>query len=256
MRRTILRGPLMRAATLIALGLLAVAVFGFGATAANNPGFKTANRPYLAPLEPGVLVDPILSTGDIVGGYQMSGIPDGLGAYKDSGNVQLLMNHELGKTFPGNPSGVDARISKVTLDNRSHGVLSATYLFNGSEGFERFCSATLESINGTPYYFTGEEAVAAGHDGSSIVMNAETGQWTETPQFGHIQHENIVPVERIKKFMLVTTRRRLPSWQPVAAARLHRRLVRRRGLGRSCSRKPLCVEGAGRCRHAGVDHRG
>jgi hypothetical protein len=156
-------------------------------------------------LEPGVVVDPIVSTGDIVGGYQMSGIPDGLGAYKDKGSVQVLMNHELGKTFPANPPGVDARISKVTLDEKTDSVLSATYLFNGSEGFERFCSATLEVINGTPYYFTGEEAVGAGHDGSSIVMNARTGEWTETPQFGHIQHENIVPVERIKRFMLVTT---------------------------------------------------
>jgi hypothetical protein len=37
------------------------------------------------------------------------------------------------------------------------------------------------------------------------VLNAQTGQRTETPQFGHIQHENIVPVEWIKKFMVVTT---------------------------------------------------
>jgi hypothetical protein len=36
-------------------------------------------------------------------------------------------------------------------------------------------------------------------------MNARTGTWTETPHFGHIQHENIVPVERIEKFMVVTT---------------------------------------------------
>jgi hypothetical protein len=84
-------------------------------------------------------------------------------------------------------------------------------LFNGNlvtEGFERFCSATFEVINGTPNYFTGEEAITTpptGHDGSSIVMNAVTGAWTETPHFGHIQHENIVPVERLKKFMVVTT---------------------------------------------------
>jgi hypothetical protein len=115
------------------------------------------------------------------------------------------MNHELGKTFPALPPAVDARISHVTLNDKTHGVLDATYAFNGTEGFERFCSATLEVINGTPYYFTGEEAINAGHDGSSIVMNALTGQWHATPQFGHIQHENIVPVERMTKFMLVTT---------------------------------------------------
>jgi hypothetical protein len=191
------------------LGLLAIGlVAGSGASAANGQGFKTAKRPYLVPIEPGVITDPILSTGDIVGGYQMSGIPDGLGAYKDSGVLQLLMNHELGATFPATPPGVDARISKVTIDDKTHRVLGATYLFNGNlvtEGFERFCSSTLEVINGTPFYFTGEEAVNAGHDGSSIVMNAVTGEFTPTPQFGHIQHENVVPVERIRKFMLVTT---------------------------------------------------
>jgi hypothetical protein len=160
------------------------------------------------PLEAGVVVDPILSTGDVVGGYQMSGIPDGIGAYRDGGSLQVLFNHELGISFPGNPPGVDARISKVTLDDKAHAVMAATYLFNGNpttEGFERFCSSTLEVINGTPYYFTGEEAINAGHDGSSIVMNAVTGQWSATPHFGHIQHENIVPIERLKKWVSVST---------------------------------------------------
>ena len=96
---------------------------------------KTAKPPYLVPTAPGVLVDPILSTSDIVPEgqtppYQMSGIPDGLGAYSNkgrrggdddddrgkrgkrgSGTYTVLMNHELGRTFPGQPPGVDARIS-------------------------------------------------------------------------------------------------------------------------------------------------
>jgi hypothetical protein len=197
-----------RALLAVAFGVLTIGVAGWTASAANTPGFKTEKRAYLVPVEPGVITDPIVSTGDVVGGYQMSGIPDGLGAYKDSGTVKLLMNHELGASFPATPPGVDARISKVTIDQKTHSVLDATYVFNGNlvtEGFERFCSATLEVVDGTPYYFTGEEAINAGHDGTSIVMNAVTGQWWPTPQFGHIQHENIVPVERIKKFMVVTT---------------------------------------------------
>jgi hypothetical protein len=186
-------------------GALALMVAG-SANPANDPGFKTAKPPYLVPMASGAAVDPIISAGDIVGGYQMTGIPDGLGAFKDgSDTLQVMMNHELGRSFPAVPPGVDARISKLTLNRKTHGVLGAQYLFTGQEFFERFCSATLETIQGTPYYLTGEEAIPVGHDGSSIVMNAETGDWTETPQFGHFEHENVVPVTGFQKFMLVST---------------------------------------------------
>jgi hypothetical protein len=173
--------------------------------------FKTQKPPYLVPTAPGVQVDPILSTSDIVPDgqtpqYQMSGIPDGLGAYgkKNKRTYTVVMNHELGRTFPGQPPAVDARISKLTIDKTDNSVLSAKYLFTGQEGFERFCSATLEVIHGTPWYFTGEEAINAGHDGSSIAMNADTGEWVETPHFGHIQHENVVPTKLSKWFFLTT----------------------------------------------------
>jgi uncharacterized protein DUF839 len=193
------------AALAATVGAIALLVTG-SASPANDPGFKTAKPPYLVPMVPGAAVDPILSAGDTVGGYQMSGIPDGLGAFKDGGDtLQVMMNHELGRTFPGVPPGVDTRISNLTLNRKTHGVLAGQYRFTGQEFFERFCSATLERIKGTPYYFAGEEAVPAGHDGSSIVMNAETGTWTETPQFGHFEHENVVPVTGFKKMVLIST---------------------------------------------------
>jgi hypothetical protein len=66
-------------------------------------------------------------------------------------------------------------------------------------------------IHGVPWYFTGEEAIngvapapPAGHDGSSIAMNARTGQWWETEHFGHLQHENVVPTKLSKWFFLTT----------------------------------------------------
>jgi hypothetical protein len=192
------------AALAVAAGAIACTFAGI-ASAGPDPGFKTAKPPYLVPIAPGVATDPIISTGDVVGGYQMSGIPDGLGAYKDGDGLQVFMNHELGISFPGVPPGVDARVSQLTLNRLTHGVLAGQYRFTGAEGFERFCSSTLEMIDGTPYYLTGEEAIPVGHDGSSIVMNAVTGAWTETPQFGHFEHENVVPVPRIPRFMLVST---------------------------------------------------
>jgi len=167
MKRTTIR----TAALLFALAAAISVAVAYAAT-----GTKTAKPPYLVPTAPGVIVDPILSTGDIVPQgqtpqYQMSGIPDGLGAYgkrhhtgkgehkrahdnkKDTYTV--LMNHELGVTFPGQPPGVNARISKLTVDGKTNSVLSAKYVFTGMEGFERFCSATLEMIKGKPWYFTG-----------------------------------------------------------------------------------------------------
>lgn len=199
-------------APLVAAVVVALVALTMPAAAQHEPGFKT-ERPEQLVAEPGsgAVVEKILSTGDVVPGtdYQMSGVPDGLGAYKDSQFIHVLMNHELGQNFPGRPAEVDARISKLTLNRKTRGVVDATYLFTGAERFERFCSSTLETINGTPYYFTGEEAIGhdplVGHDGSSIVMNAETGQWSETEHFGHLNHENVVPVRRLSKFVVITT---------------------------------------------------
>ncbi len=211
---------------------LAVIVTTLVAVAGAAPGFKTAKPPYLVPTAPGVVVDPILSTGDIVGDYQMSGIPDGLGAYiargdnddgdddddddgDSSGTFVAVMNHELGRSFPNNPPGVDTRISRLEIDAESRSVVDAEYLFNGTEGFERFCSATLMLINGRPLFFTGEEAVPTrpgdppqppgpAHDGSSIMLDPETGAWKETPHFGHLQHENVVPL-KLSKWVFLTS---------------------------------------------------
>lgn len=213
-----------RAAALSAAAIAAICVpVALGAT-----GVKTQKRPYLVPTAPGVVVDPILSTSDIVPEgqtpqYQMSGIPDGLGVYSNrgrrgddddddkrgggrSGTYTVVMNHELGTAFQGTPPtpGVNARISRLRIDRATNSVLSARYLFTGNEGFERFCSSTLEVIKGTPWYFTGEEELNGPHNGSSIAMNAETGEWWETEHFGHLQHENIVPTKLSKWFFLTT----------------------------------------------------
>jgi hypothetical protein len=225
MRRT-------RFAAVTALTALVGLIASVSASAEPPPGVKTAKPPYLVPTAPGVVVDPILSAGDIVGSYQMSGIPDGLGAYAnrsggdddDDGSraktFTVVMNHELGRSFPNNPPGVDTRISRLRIDAKSRSVVDATYLFDGTEGFERFCSSTLELIRGIPYYFTGEEAIpqpnqppGPAHDGSSIVMNAETGEFTETPHFGHLQHENVVPLH-LSKWVFLTTDDDFRTGQP------------------------------------------
>jgi hypothetical protein len=215
---------------LIAGGLLAITPQTLSAPSAST-GFKTAKPPYLVPTRAGVRVEPILSTGDVITdsphpfGYQMSGIPDGLGSYanrsygwdwdeeggrrRGNSTFNIVMNHELGRNFPNNPPGVDARITQLSINRSDLSVEFAEYLFKGNEGYERFCSATLMQIGGRPWYFTGEEAVVMGtqmpaHDGSSIVMDPITGMWRDTEHFGHLQHENVVPL-RLRRWVFVTT---------------------------------------------------
>jgi hypothetical protein len=209
-------------AAIAACAVLLVGGVGGAGASHGGPGFRTAKPPYLVPTAPGVQVEKILSTGDIVGTYQMSGIPDGLGAYNQRdgdddddddgrGEFVVVMNHELGRSFPNNPPGVDTRISRLEIDARTWSVHAAEYLFTGHEGFERFCSSTLAIIFGRPFYFTGEEAVpipgqppGPAHDGSSIVMDPDTGMWRETAHFGHLQHENVVPLKLKKSWVFLT----------------------------------------------------
>jgi secreted PhoX family phosphatase len=50
-----------------------------------------------------------------------------------------------------------------------------------------------------PWYFTGEEWIASPKGGMSIAINALTGRVIETPQFGSLNHENVVPIKKMSK---------------------------------------------------------
>jgi hypothetical protein len=172
-------------ASLLPAGPPAVAVDG---------GFFTESRPYLVPLEKGVEITPIITAGDVVGGYQMSGIPDGMGWYQSGkGTIELFVNHE----FDGRPAY--ARVSQLTLDGEG-GVLAGQYVIDGTERFEDFCSSTLETINGTPWYFTGEESPGSLRHGVSVAVQAVTHEIKPLPWFGHMYHENQVPVQGMSQF--------------------------------------------------------
>jgi hypothetical protein len=76
-----------------ALGLCA-GLFAAGLTPL-LAGPSTSTTAYLLPTNSTVSFEPILTTGDFVGTYQMAGTPDGLGAFDNGdGTFTLLMNHE------------------------------------------------------------------------------------------------------------------------------------------------------------------
>jgi hypothetical protein len=71
------------------------------AAAPSNTGPSTTTAPYVLPVAAGVEITSILTVADdgaASNGYEMVGIPDGLGAQRQGTNLIVNMNHELGQT--------------------------------------------------------------------------------------------------------------------------------------------------------------
>ncbi|MFL5759125.1 MAG: alkaline phosphatase PhoX [Thermomicrobiales bacterium] len=172
------------------------------------PGQLTATRPYLIATDPSTLsISPILTAGETIGDYQMAGVPDGLGAFKDGSDVVLFVNHELTTVEDANIS--DARVSRLVLDGTTGAVKSGEYIYDGTEGFERLCSAYMAGPwDGfdKPTFLTGEETTGSPKGGLSVAIDGATGKPTELPWLGHIDHENQVAIPGFTgKTVIVTT---------------------------------------------------
>ena len=142
-------------------------------------------------------ITPIINSGDQVGDdFQYTGVPDGIGIYASAPDrLEVFTNHELSYRY-GDPAW--SRVSHLTLDPQGN-VVSASYAVDGTERYEYFCSSTMDMIDGTPWYFTGEEWFASPRGGTSIAINALTGTVIHTPQFGSLNHENVVPVHGLDR---------------------------------------------------------
>lgn len=191
-------------------------------------GFVTAVKPYVVPVDPRYSIKALLSAGDRVPEtsnpsrqYQMVGIPDGLGAHRNSdGTITFYMNHELvntveSETVPGVEVNRGAIVSKyilasdgsvlsgeraydtVYLENTLIGPAAETG--NSTPGFGRLCSGTLVGPRegfSTHIYFPNEEATgAATFDGKgglavAVIDNAAYA----LPKLGRFAWENTVPM--------------------------------------------------------------
>ena len=165
------------------------------APSADPKPFVTSARAELVALTGGLTITPILTAGDVVRGakdrFQFTGVPDGIGVYRSAaGRLEVFINHELSARY-GDPS--DARISHIAL-NPSGEVVGAGYVVDGTEGYEWFCSGSMGSVAGTPWYFTGEEWPATKKQGMAIGVNAVTERVHQLRQFGRISHEQVIQV--------------------------------------------------------------
>ena len=150
-------------------------VLAKGAILSSGKGPQSSDTPYLTPLNSGVSIASIVTTGDTVGGYRMGGIPDGLGAYDNKDNTfTILENHELGNTagIARAHGGRGAYVAEWIIDKRTLEVKSGsdlmkkvyafdaatkTWIEQTAPAFSRFCSADLPPVSA--FY----NAATAGH---------------------------------------------------------------------------------------------
>jgi hypothetical protein len=177
-------------------------------------GISSSSTPYLTPIAGDTQIASILTTGDAIGSYRMSGIPDGLGAYdNNNGTITVLMNHELQNTLgiARAHGGIGAFVSewvidKTTLEVKSGAdLMKKVYAFDTptntwveqlNVAFSRFCSADLPAAsalfnsatgNGSQarIFLTGEESSGANTRGVAIVSTgADKGKTFILPWAG------------------------------------------------------------------------
>ncbi|MGH7547677.1 MAG: hypothetical protein ACREMM_05855 [Gemmatimonadales bacterium] len=164
-------------------------------------GFTTSAAPQAYALVRRAKVRPIITVGDrLPSGYVFAPIPDGLGAYGEGVDLVVYANHELSAGGVQDVNGVPqyrfARVSRLVIDPATLAVNDATYVLDGSELYQRLCSATwVDAAEGFPsgYFLTGEESTGGAHDGMQLAIGKD-GQHHELPWLGRYAHENMIGV--------------------------------------------------------------
>jgi hypothetical protein len=110
---------------LILGGALSLGLAGTAFAAALDVGPSTSTEPYVLPVADGVKITSLLTVSDdkaASNGFEMAGIPDGLGAAKDHGrDFKVYMNHELGSSQGAvrRHGQTGAFVSELTIDRRT-----------------------------------------------------------------------------------------------------------------------------------------
>jgi hypothetical protein len=216
----------MKKQLLIGLGCLSgIALSDMQAFAQAIKGPSTAQTPWVTPTSTGTKITSIVTTGDVISGYKMVGLPDGAGAYDNgNGTFTFLVNHEMGNT----EGAVHAHgqrgafISKWIINKSDFSVVSGADLIqkvflwstttssytaynaafpSASAAFARFCSGDLPPVSafynsktgkGTQarIMMNGEESGSEGRGMAHIATGPEAGNSYELPYLGKFSWEN------------------------------------------------------------------
>ncbi len=212
---------------LFLLVVLAMVLALPGAVLADHP-FLTGDSAFITLTVAGE-VTPIISSGDTYHDFTFEGIPDGIGLAPgpDNNTVNVFVTHEQTTVpFFGSADFQDASISKLTLDKNTAAVLAAEVALPPTAGFLRFCSASMAGpAEGFSRYtfFANEEAndivdvppgapygADPGLDGQrqagyAVVLDAETGAFTQVAGMGRLNHENTIALPGYNQLTLLTT---------------------------------------------------
>ena len=224
--------PPRRMASLAAVGVLALSVTPMSAASSIARGPSTTTDPYVLPAADGVRITSLLTVNDAGAagnGYEMVGIPDGIGLTREGNRIVAFMNHEL-----RDAQGVVRRhgqrgafVSRLEIDPRTLAVTNGSdlvdpgvrfydyptgsYVTSGarfSDGtpqdatFGRWCSSTLSDpglfwsdskkvgYRGQLYFGNEED----GDVGRSFGVTTD-GQAQALPRLGLFQWENTIPAD-------------------------------------------------------------
>ncbi len=188
-------------------------------------GPSSSQTPYLVPALRDVKFTSIITAGESVKNYKMSGLGDGIGAYDNgNGTFTVLLNHEMNNAVGGIRAhgAKGAYVSKWTINKSDLSVVSGSdliknvYLWNGTgytkydslnttamAAFNRFCSADLPTVSafynaatglGTQerIFMNGEETGSEGRGFAHIATGANAGSTYELPYLGKYSWENSV----------------------------------------------------------------
>jgi secreted PhoX family phosphatase len=203
-----------RAALAAAIVLLALSGFVRGPLRIGpGTGTRTTSPAMVRPLREDVMVTPIITVGDSLAppdtaewAYVFPPLPDGLGIRKtDPGIAELYVAHEI--LYDG--FGPSARVSRLALDLRNLGILAGDLLVDGSEGYSRFCAASLVGAREgflQPTFLLNEESVEGPYQGLVVAVEVRSGAVTHLPWLGRFSHEatTIVPVSSGKVVAILT----------------------------------------------------
>lgn len=128
----------MKIRSKVAASAAAVALLATSALPANAAGAPT----YVEAIASGVSLDVLATSGDYFGGYQLGGVPDGMGAYQSGSSIKLLMNHELAygpvssTLSRAGGAAFGSTVTEFTLDAATRKVTSAKEFLTSAVFFD------------------------------------------------------------------------------------------------------------------------